>query len=511
MEHEKINELIVENMNNIFGFSLSRLQSGEAADELTSDIIYEILKSAPKLSEESRFYAFMWRIAENKYADYLRKKYKHKSTELNENLAGESLVEDELIWGEDLRLLRRELSLLSEQYRKATVMYYIEGKSCSQISQKLNISTEMVKYYLFRARKILREGMNMERIYGEKSYNLKHFEIDFWGTKGGVDAEYRDFSARKIKGNILLAAYYSPVTLQELSMELGVAAPYLEDEIAILLKKEYLVKKNGKFLTNIPIFTKECTEEIEKRLAPMLENAVKEIADFSYENFKKEFGHKFEDEVAMRWQMVTLCSHATFIDKISDDDLPADGPYRLVNGGGGRGFIWGRNENNSTIQGIYNGFHARDRRDFIIAFNFHQMLGMQRFMGNHSDSVVAAARGESENLSDEIKKIIERENYVKDGKANFPVYTKEEFKRANALLSDMEEIFKKFNRENVRIVSAVTADHAPEHIRKTSAMVGAFTYGFVSAENIVNALCERSYLLPINGTQKCAMCVVKMK
>ena len=34
MEHEKINKFIVENMKNIFGFSLSRLQNREAADEL---------------------------------------------------------------------------------------------------------------------------------------------------------------------------------------------------------------------------------------------------------------------------------------------------------------------------------------------------------------------------------------------------------------------------------------------------------------------------------------------
>ena len=129
MEHEKINKFIVENMKNIFGFSLSRLQNREAADELASDIIYEILKSAPKLSDESRFYAFMWRIAENKYADYLRKKYKQRHTELCENIPGEKTVEEDVILTEDLKLLRRELSLLSEQYRKTTVLYYIENRS----------------------------------------------------------------------------------------------------------------------------------------------------------------------------------------------------------------------------------------------------------------------------------------------------------------------------------------------------------------------------------------------
>lgn len=85
----------------------------------------------------------------------------------------------------------------------------------------------------------------MERLYGEKSYRPNIFEIDFWGTKAGDDFEYRDFERRKIKGNILLAAYYSPVTIREISIELGVALPYLEDEIKLLVDRQYLVCSGG--------------------------------------------------------------------------------------------------------------------------------------------------------------------------------------------------------------------------------------------------------------------------
>ncbi len=57
----------------------------------------------------------------------------------------------------------------SNQYREAMVLYYFENLSCSEIAVRQKISTEMVKYYLFRARKIVMEGMHMERIYGEKA------------------------------------------------------------------------------------------------------------------------------------------------------------------------------------------------------------------------------------------------------------------------------------------------------------------------------------------------------
>ncbi len=126
-------------------------------------------------------------------------------------------------------LLRRELSLLSKQYREATVAYYIYHKSCSEISTDLGISMEMVKYYLFKTRKILKEGIGMTREFGEKSYNPGIFRMDYWGS--GDNTCYWQLFERKLPGNILLSAYDTPVTMQELSVELGVATVYLEDEI----------------------------------------------------------------------------------------------------------------------------------------------------------------------------------------------------------------------------------------------------------------------------------------
>lgn len=73
----------------------------------------------------------------------------------------------------------RELSLLSKQYREIIVAYYFTGKSCSEISADLGISTEMVKYYLFKTRKILKEGIGMSREFGEKSYNPGTFVWTF--------------------------------------------------------------------------------------------------------------------------------------------------------------------------------------------------------------------------------------------------------------------------------------------------------------------------------------------
>ena len=148
MDRIKLEQRITENMKSVFGFALTRLGNVKEAEELASDILYALLKSAENLKDEERFYGFLWKIAENVLADYLRKKSRSASRtgELDGTIAGEpDTVLEEIVRQEELNLLRRELSLLSKQYRDATVLYYIEGLSCSETAEKLQISPEMVE------------------------------------------------------------------------------------------------------------------------------------------------------------------------------------------------------------------------------------------------------------------------------------------------------------------------------------------------------------------------------
>lgn len=455
--------------------------------------------------------------------DYLRKKSRNASraAELDESIADETeSVLDQIVKKEELNLLRRELSLLSKQYRDTTVLYYIENLSCSEVANRLQISTEMVKYYLFRARKIIREGMNMERLYGEKSYRPNIFEIDFWGTNAGEDREYRDFQRRKIKGNILLAAYYSPVTIQEISIELGVALPYLEDEIQLLVDRQYLVCNNGKYLTNIPIFTLDCTKIIDGKLKELTEDTAKKFIS-AEDEFEERFGERFADENLARWQKLLLCLHWSLIDTENHlttnyGELPDDGPYSLVNGGGGSGIIWGRSTENVVgdklprgIQGIYNGVPSGDGRGSVIAMNFRQTLNAQRFEGNMTDPVVCTAVDCYAYLPKDWKERLSKLGYTDNGKPNFAVWTAEEYDKLREILGKCTAIVSNLNRKTSEIAANVTADLAPAHIRKTAEYVGAFVYRFNSIENLVNALFDMGWLKAVSDKEKPAVCVVK--
>ena len=171
MNENELRKKISEVSKTIFSYCMAKTPTREEAEDLSQDILYELIKSAKNIRDDNAFYAFMWGVAGNVYKQWYRKKLQNNTCELTEDVASEDdLPEDNT---GDIYFLRRELTLLSEKYRKATILYYIEDRSCLEIASVLNISESMVKYLLFKSRKILKEGMNMERNLGELSYNPK--------------------------------------------------------------------------------------------------------------------------------------------------------------------------------------------------------------------------------------------------------------------------------------------------------------------------------------------------
>lgn len=155
---EEVIQKITDSMKNIFAFSLTRTHNATEAEDLSQQIIVELLSSHQRLKDSNAFYGWMWSVARNTYGKYLRLQEKDKGnlilseeTEMYFDIADiKSNIADNLILQENKSLLRRELSLLSHQYRAAVVKYYIEDKSCSQISQELSVTVETVKHLLFK-------------------------------------------------------------------------------------------------------------------------------------------------------------------------------------------------------------------------------------------------------------------------------------------------------------------------------------------------------------------------
>lgn len=107
----------------IFSYCRAKTSSREDAEDLAQDIILELIKSSDSLRSDDAFYGFMWAVAGNVYKQWYRKKLKTVTCELTEDIPED---DSECESTDDIYLLRRELALLSEKYRRATVMLFTD-------------------------------------------------------------------------------------------------------------------------------------------------------------------------------------------------------------------------------------------------------------------------------------------------------------------------------------------------------------------------------------------------
>jgi RNA polymerase sigma factor (sigma-70 family) len=186
-----------------------------------------------------------------------RSKPSVSGTELDESVSDNTSVEDDYVFSEEKSLLRRELAFIASDYRNIVVSYYIDDRNLKDIATSLNLPEGTVKTRLFKARKLLKEGMNMAREFGVRSY--KPEEIKFSASGNQPNGLPWKAVERKVTKNILLQASNNPSTLEELSVELGIALPYMEEEVKLLTDATLLKKVEGsKYITNFFIADREC-------------------------------------------------------------------------------------------------------------------------------------------------------------------------------------------------------------------------------------------------------------
>ena len=261
MTAKRAGELLSENMRTIYLWSLHKTSDPYKAEDLCSDIVLAVLKSAENLRCDDAFFGFVWKIAANTYKHYLRKTANAPKVGLGDDIPDGSDFQDDIVEKERENSLRRELAFLSEKYRLCTVAYYYDGMSVKDISEKYGLTAQTVKFNLFQSRKILKEGIAMERQFGEKSFNPTPFKFRYI-FNGDHNNAFDALFTRKLPGQILLSAYYEPMTVEQLSVELGIASVYLEDELETLISYGLISRQGKKYQTVMPILTEEYGGEI---------------------------------------------------------------------------------------------------------------------------------------------------------------------------------------------------------------------------------------------------------
>lgn len=473
MTNDAINARIGEISHRIFSYCATRTSNHFDAEDMAQDILLALAKSLPNLRSDEAFYGFMWSVAGKVANQWYRKKYRRSECELTEASAVAPDIADTQDDMTDIGLLRRELALLNARHRKVTIMYYIENMSCAAIAEKLGLTESNVKYLLFKSRKIIREGMEMDRTYGNLSYNPRRLESRFWCL--GFKRADLDLTRHPISSNILLACYNDQLTEKEISLEIGVSLPYIESELKSLVELDVVTRNGSKYMTNIPIITSElnsetlrCTHQMHSELVETVKECIAGCSDSI-----RALGFYGSDmcENSLRWQLAVRLLHMATVDRFMRRDRLAFENTRF----GDPCCVWAEEPTEDTARiGITN--LKTTRGDLIRFVDTFDMDPVHHYFLPHptaKDVLSAIAVGRVSELSENdlaVAAEMVKMGYMKNDRGtlsvNMPAFTARQYAALETILSPHADLVAELAEKARAELARLYRDHFPAHLRR---------------------------------------------
>lgn len=473
------NDRIAEMSRAVYAWCAARTATPADAEDLSQEVLLEILRAAPDLRDERAFYGFMWAVAGHVYRSWLRKR-RAPSAELTDAVADPADPFAAVEVADDFRLLRRELSLLGRQCRQAAVGYYVRGMKVAQVAAEMGVSVSMVKYLLFKARNTIREGMEMERTYGEQSYHPRRLDLRYWGHGPN---HYYGMAGTLLRQNILLACYNDALTAEQIALAVGVGLPYMEEDLARLHEVNLLARDGaGRYRTNIVVFTEDYNREAAALIAPQVQaiaEAVKACVDRMAESVRAlGFVGCGMNAATLRWQLTALLLHRAVICMAGEEAAPE----LPVDQWGVPCVCWGVEQ---PAQGADDPFAfgascmENSRGDRVQCMDFPvngEMVHHKLYQASWANVFLAIARGEADGLSENDAAIaaeLVRLGYVRRGEEGLqvccPVFTDGQYCALLALIEPAAQEIRRLALDIRAREAALLAEHVPEHLRAVAA------------------------------------------
>lgn len=285
-------------IDKIYQFSYHRCNTSYEAEDLCSDIILAVISAVENQEKIDNFNAFAWTVARRVYADFCDKRNKVKKTISIENSEVELISQENEInkfieetdSAKHIQKICAEILFLSKSYREVMVMYYIDELKIKDIATKLKISENTVKQRLFSARNIVRKEV---KSMNKRNLSLKPVRLAILGTGVPIGNDPRSKTERDFSQNLIYLCKNKPKTAKELSEELCVPMPYVEEELEIQCRGENgkygMIRKldNGKYINNIHLVDYDEFEEANKIYEKHIPEFCKAINDTLEKNKEK--------------------------------------------------------------------------------------------------------------------------------------------------------------------------------------------------------------------------------
>lgn len=152
VDNERMLQLMQNKMKHIQQY-LIRLGANRAdAEDIIQDTVYQGLLYLDSIVPE-KFSAWLYRVALNRYYDMLRKQKRIEWLDQEPTVEGSEIPEEILLRKERREEIEHVMDALNPIYKQLLILKYELNFSYREISDLVGMREEMVKTYLFQARK----------------------------------------------------------------------------------------------------------------------------------------------------------------------------------------------------------------------------------------------------------------------------------------------------------------------------------------------------------------------
>lgn len=142
----------------IYNWSIKKTNNKEDAEDLTNSIFLAVFEYLNENIKVEKLENLIWKIAHNIWSNKAKKYIKEKnniSYDDNINIGYEEKMLEKVIYKEIINNI--ENIGLTDKELTSFKLYYIFDLSLKEISNKINSTESNIKYYLYSARKKIKE------------------------------------------------------------------------------------------------------------------------------------------------------------------------------------------------------------------------------------------------------------------------------------------------------------------------------------------------------------------
>ncbi len=154
----------------LFRYILRKVNLISEAEDISSEVWFQILKSLKNFNFQSKFFTWVVSISNNILQKYYKSKYNAKKVEFDEDyyeVVEISEVNPE-IEKKKANALKAVFSVLSENAKKVFYLRYLKGYSVQEVAEKLHLTESNVKVINHRSLKNLQGIFGGVNIYGPR-------------------------------------------------------------------------------------------------------------------------------------------------------------------------------------------------------------------------------------------------------------------------------------------------------------------------------------------------------